>query len=52
MNVRDLYRKTKPVLTSEMKSKLDELNNKEVPNSVENEKIPEIASEYISSCDY
>lgn len=51
MNVRDMYRRTKPVLIKEVKNKLEELNNRDVQGSIQNDQIVEIATEYISNFD-
>lgn len=51
MNVRDVYRKTKPILIKEVKEKLNELNNRDVQGNIENDKILGLASEYISNFD-
>ena len=51
MNIRDIYRETKPVLITEIKKKLEELNNKEAPERVKEDQIVEIATDYISEFD-
>ena len=51
MNVRDVYRKTKPILIKEVKEKLRELNRRDIQENIDRDKVIEIASEYISNFD-
>lgn len=51
MNVRDLYRNTKPILIEQVKSKVEELNRKELPERVTSGQILDMATEYISQFD-
>ena len=51
MNVRDVYRKTKPILIKEVKEKLRELNRRDIQGNIDRDKVIEIASEYISNFD-
>ena len=51
MNVRDVYRKTKPILIKEIKEKLGELNRRDIQGNIDRDKVIEIASEYISNFD-
>lgn len=51
MNVREIYRKTKPILVNQVKQKLQELNQREIKANIKSSEIQGIAAEYISNFD-